>query len=77
MTEEPPDSDARGPTPSSPRSEVGPDWDPDSPGDESTWADRSGVALDMARLWVKEHQTTTMLGAFAVGVFVGAIVRSD
>ncbi|PSQ78199.1 MAG: hypothetical protein BRD35_01955 [Bacteroidetes bacterium QH_7_62_13] len=35
----------------------------------------SGFALDLARLWVEEHQTTTMLGAFAVGVFVGALFR--
>jgi hypothetical protein len=35
----------------------------------------AGLALDLARLWVEEHQTTTMLGAFAVGVFVGALFR--
>lgn len=32
-------------------------------------------AVDMARLWVKQHQKATMLGAFAVGVFVGALLR--
>lgn len=35
----------------------------------------SSVALDMARLWVQQHQKATMLGAFAVGVFVGAMFR--
>jgi hypothetical protein len=33
------------------------------------------MAWDMTRMWVKEHQTTAMLGAFAAGVFVGAYVR--
>jgi len=32
-------------------------------------------ALKMARLWVKRHQKASMLGAFAVGVFIGAMVR--
>ena len=32
-------------------------------------------ALKMARLWVKEHQKASMLGAFAAGVFIGAMVR--
>jgi hypothetical protein len=31
--------------------------------------------MEMARMWVKEHQTATMLGAFAAGVFVGALSR--
>jgi hypothetical protein len=44
-------------------------------GDPSSWSGRSAFALDMARMWVKEHQKTTMLGAFAVGVFVGALSR--
>ena len=35
----------------------------------------SSVAVDMARLWVQRHQKATMLGAFAVGVFVGAMLR--
>lgn len=33
------------------------------------------MAVEMARLWVRDHQTTSMLGAFAVGVFVGALLR--
>jgi hypothetical protein len=32
-------------------------------------------ALKMARLWVKRHQKASMLGAFAAGVFIGAMVR--
>ena len=40
-----------------------------------SWADRSAFAMEMARMWVKEHQTATMLGAFAVGVFVGSLSR--
>jgi hypothetical protein len=32
-------------------------------------------ALDVARLWVQRHQKASMLGAFAVGVFVGALLR--
>lgn len=31
--------------------------------------------LDMAKLWVQEHKKASMLGAFAVGVFVGALLR--
>lgn len=37
--------------------------------------DEANFALDMARIWIKEHQTKSMLGAFAVGVFVGALFR--
>jgi len=53
------------------------DWDEgELPGEgASSWADRSAFAMEMARMWVKEHQTTTMLGAFAVGVFVGSLSR--
>jgi hypothetical protein len=41
-------------------------------------ADRSGAfALDMARLWVQQHQKTAMLGAFALGTFVGALLRDS
>lgn len=41
----------------------------------SSRQDQARMAWDMARMWVKEHQTATMLGAFAAGVFVGAYVR--
>ncbi len=50
-------------------------WDPDSSPDGPSMGDRSAFALDMARMWVKEHQTATMLGAFAAGVFVGSLLR--
>jgi len=52
----------------------GPSWEEDNP---DPMADdlSSSVAVDMARLWVQRHQKATMLGAFAVGVFVGAMLR--
>lgn len=54
-----------------------PDWatPDDSEGPASAFASRSSFALDMARMWVKEHQTSVMLGAFAVGVAAGALFR--
>lgn len=33
------------------------------------------MAWDVTRMWVKDHQTAAMLGAFATGVFVGAYLR--
>ena len=33
------------------------------------------MAWDVTRMWIEEHQTATMLGAFAAGVFVGASLR--
>jgi hypothetical protein len=57
----------------------GPSWDengPDPMADDPMADDlSSSVALDMARLWVQRHQKASMLGAFAVGVFVGAMLR--
>lgn len=35
----------------------------------------SSFAKEMARSWVQRHQKATMLGAFAVGVFVGTMLR--
>lgn len=32
-------------------------------------------ALSAAKHWVREHQKASMLGALAVGVFVGALLR--
>ena len=61
--------------------------DSEQPGPESNWAEssapeeapsignRSSFALDMARLWIEEHQRSVMLGAFAAGVFAGALFR--
>lgn len=31
--------------------------------------------MNMAKMWIQEHQRSTMLGAFAVGVFVGSLFR--
>ena len=33
------------------------------------------IPLQMAKSWVRDHQTQAMLGAFAVGVFIGAMSR--
>jgi hypothetical protein len=57
--------------------EDGPDPMTDDPMAGDPMADdlSSSVALDMARLWVQRHQKASMLGAFAVGVFVGAMLR--
>lgn len=51
-----------------------PPWEREKPefGQEEM---EESFAVDMARLWVKQHQKATMLGAFAVGVFVGALLR--
>lgn len=51
-----------------------PPWDTEGPefGEDVDGA----FAVDMARLWVKQHQKAVMLGAFGVGVFVGALLRN-
>jgi len=51
-----------------------PPWATDAPEFEDEGPEES-FALDMARLWAKQHQKATMLGAFAAGVFVGALLR--
>ena len=35
----------------------------------------AGFALEMGRMWVRDNLTTSMLGAFAAGVFLGALLR--
>lgn len=77
MTNAPSDPDSSDPvSPPSPSVE-GPDAPPfgaesDAPrGDDTS----PSFALDMARLWVQRHQKASMLGAFAVGVFAGALLR--
>jgi len=35
----------------------------------------SRFAMEMAKGWVRQHQTAAMVGAFAVGAFVGALMR--
>lgn len=34
-----------------------------------------GIPKEMAKSWIRENQTSAMIGAFAVGVFIGAITR--
>jgi hypothetical protein len=43
----------------------------------SAGEDAMGTSMmaEMASLWVREHQTASMLGAFATGVFLGALLR--
>lgn len=45
----------------------------DSAADEAF--SESQLAVEMAKEWVRQHQTAAMLGAFAVGAFVGALMR--
>lgn len=42
---------------------------------QSTMGPQVSLTVDMARMWVREHQKASMLGAFAVGVFAGAWLR--
>jgi len=37
--------------------------------------DQLSLALDVGRMWVREHQKMAMLCAFAVGVFTGSWFR--
>jgi hypothetical protein len=37
--------------------------------------DSAGFAYEMAKMWVRDHQKTAMVGAFATGVFLGALLR--
>lgn len=36
---------------------------------------QAAFAGSVARSWIEKHQEETMIGAFAVGVFVGALMR--
>lgn len=76
MADPSPDPDARDPFSES-SSVEGPDAPPWEGDADDPWSDESApsFAVDMARLWVKQNQKTSMLGAFAVGVFVGAMLR--
>lgn len=58
-------------------SAAGPDAPPWEDAEDDPLADSSSpsFALNMARLWVQEHQKASMLGAFGIGVFVGAMLR--
>lgn len=37
--------------------------------------ERGNLPLQMAKMWIQDNQTTAMLGAFAIGAFVGAVLR--
>ncbi len=51
-------------------------WGPEAPPEApSSRGGRSALAVEMARMWVQEHQEAAMLGAFAVGVVVGSLLR--
>lgn len=63
---------ASAPSPDAFSSADGPgDMGPLSGGTDATVS----LAVDMARMWVREHQKASMLGAFAIGVFTGAWMR--
>lgn len=36
---------------------------------------QTSMALEAARIWVEKHQEASMIGAFAVGVFLGGLLR--
>lgn len=62
------------------REEVDPPFSPSSDsfgGERETSSGRlqTSMALDVARMWIEEHQKESMLGAFAVGVFLGGLFR--
>lgn len=59
-----PFSDVEGPDESNPLSDL-----------RSAMGPQVSLSVDMARMWVREHQKASMLGAFAVGVFAGAWLR--
>jgi len=77
MTEDRSDFLGHNPSPSTAESRERSDTGPAPPGDHQSmsFGDGATIALDMAQVWIKENQTTTMLGAFAAGVFVGALFR--
>ncbi|PSQ88037.1 MAG: hypothetical protein BRD42_00120 [Bacteroidetes bacterium QS_3_64_15] len=56
---------------------AGPDAPPWEAAEDDPLADDSlpSFALDMARLWVQRHRKVSMLGSFAIGVFVGVMLR--
>ena len=70
-----PNADRSAPSPEAPLEENElPSWgDDDATGMPDGLS--SSLVQDMARSWVQRHQKATMLGAFGVGVFVGAVLR--
>jgi hypothetical protein len=77
MADTPPDPGSSDPVPPSSSSfeeTNAPPWEEGSDG--PVGGDMSpSFALDVARLWVQRHQKASMLGAFGIGVFVGALLR--
>ena len=82
MDDTPPDPEFSEPfsqSPSSGGGENAPPWEQEGGDPFARGTGDDGMspsfALKMARLWVQRHQKASMLGAFAVGVFIGAMVR--
>lgn len=44
-------------------------------GQTSSVKAQASFARGLARTWIEEHQKETMMGAFAVGVFLGGLLR--
>lgn len=84
-----PSSSADSPDPFASGSAFDEEADAGEAGDVPPWEEQRGDSIDqgsidefspsfateMARMWVKRHQKASMLGAFAVGVFAGAMLR--
>lgn len=43
--------------------------------EQSPKTDIARYPADDLSLWIREHKTVAMLGAFAIGVFLGALTR--
>ena len=74
MDDRPADPD---PNDADPFSSTPADGGMESPAGSSTSSPGTDPAflMNMAKMWIKENQRSTMLGAFAVGVFVGSLFR--
>jgi len=48
---------------------------PGRPQDRESNASGAGFAYEMAKMWIRDHQKAVMVGAFATGVFLGALMR--
>lgn len=74
MDDEPPEQGPSDPFGASSSDNDSPVWEEDLAGPSGPMASMT-FAADVAKIWVQEHQKASMLGAFAVGVFVGALLR--
>jgi len=61
--------------PAAPDEAYRPDADAMEPKGLSSGSPDDGVSLEAVLNWVNENQTLAMLGAFALGVFVGVLMR--